>query len=221
MKAFYFSKQDKKLRYNDGRKIVVGETHTVDCTPEVCKIGLHASVKLLDALRNAPGSILYLVEMGGYIDKGPGKISATKRTYLAEFDAKEVLREYARVQASYNIHLVEPYCTEEQYETIIHFLKTGNNSADAAAYAACACAAYAAADAADAFDADYAAAYATAAAADSLAAAAEAAVYATDADDAAACAAYAADYADAVYNKIPDQNETLTNMIREATGWDI
>lgn len=214
MKAFYFAKQDKKLRYNDGRKIVVGETHTVDCTPEVCKIGLHAGVKLLDALRHAPGSILYLVEMEGDIDKGPGKISATKRTYLAEFDATEVLREYARVQASYNIHLVEPYCTEEQYETIIHFLKTGNNSADAAD------AAYAAADSLAVTEAAEAVA--------SAVVAASAAVYATDdaddADDAAVCAAaaaYAAAAADAVYNKIPDQNETLTNMIREATGWDI
>jgi len=201
MKAFYFAKQDKKLRYNDGRKIVVGETHTVDCTPKVCKIGLHASVKLSDALRHAPGPILYLVEMGGDINKGSDKVSATKRTYLAEFDATEVLREHATFQALYNIHLVKPYCTEEQYETIIHFLKTGNNSSAAATYAATAC--------------SYAFSRNDTDASDAADAAAAAATYTS-----AAAAATAAAYASA-RNKIPDQNEILTNMIREATGWDI
>lgn len=227
MKAFYFARTDRKLRYGDNRKIVVGETHTVDCTPEVCSKGLHASVNLFDALKYAPGPILYLVELDGDVDIGCDKVAATKRTYLAEFDATEVLREYARIQASYSVHLIKPYRTEDQYKDITHFLSTGEN-ANAALDAALdtsqaifdvsvSVSVHAAPANPTILDA-YNAANAVYNAVDAALAAANTA---SDAAYAAAVAGALAAFNCSTHNKIPDQNETLTNMIREATEWDI
>lgn len=128
MKAYYFAAEDRKLRYGDGRKIVVGETHTVDITEKplnLCNWGLHASVKPLDALNYAPGSILYVVELSGQIVEGNGKVCAEHRTYLTELDAEELLREFARRQALINIEKIKPYCSDVDYDIIITYLKTG------------------------------------------------------------------------------------------------
>jgi len=53
MKAFYFSTKERKLRYGDDRDIVIGETHKVDGEIKLCHNGLHASTKLIDAIRYA------------------------------------------------------------------------------------------------------------------------------------------------------------------------
>lgn len=183
MKAFYFATEDRKLRYGDNRPIVVGETHEVDGPIEVCQNGLHASEQLLDALEHAPGCILYQVELAGEVvaDKFNDKVAASRRTYLAEFDATELLREFARQQALINIELIKPYCTPAKFDLIVTFLQTGDADAARAARDA------AAADAAR--DATYAA-YAAA-------------------DDAADAAAR------------DDANKMLTDMVRDATGWDV
>ena len=96
MKSFYFSNKDRKLGYGDGRRIVVGESHSVDGKPKACNHGLHASVKVIDALTYAPGSILYLVDVSGDLDQSDDTISGKKRTYLAEFDATQILRTFAK-----------------------------------------------------------------------------------------------------------------------------
>lgn len=126
MKAFYFATKERKLRYNDNRKIVVGETHSVSGRITLCENGLHASTSLLDALAYAPGSVLYLVELSGEMDVGVDKVAAQSRKYLAEFDCEELLRKFARKQALINISKVKPYCTEKEYSCILNYLKTGN-----------------------------------------------------------------------------------------------
>ena len=55
MRAFYFAEKSRKLRYGDGRDIVVGESHAVDVEPKVCQQGLHASTNIMDALKEATG----------------------------------------------------------------------------------------------------------------------------------------------------------------------
>ena len=153
MKAFYFAREDRKLRYNDNRSIIVGETHTVDCIPLVCKRGLHASTRLIDALLYAPGNILYHVELSGDLDKGNDKVAATKRTYLKEFDATELLREFARKQGLINIDKIKPYCSDKEYTLILDYLNTGNETirkaAESAADSAARSAAWSAARSAD------------------------------------------------------------------------
>ena len=85
-----------KCQY-DARPIVVGETLTYDGKEPIklCNRGLHASLKILDALGYAPGNTISRVRLSGQIIKGDDKLVATKRTCLWAFDAKYVLISWA------------------------------------------------------------------------------------------------------------------------------
>jgi hypothetical protein len=135
MKALYFAQNDKKLRYDDNRKIIVGETHKVDCVPKCCEVGLHGSVKAMDALNYAPGSILYLVEIEGDIDKNSDKICGTSRKYLDEFNVTDLLRKFAKSQALINIDKIKDYCSEDDFNVVLDFLN-GNDELRESAWSA-------------------------------------------------------------------------------------
>jgi len=139
---FYFSTLERKLRYRDNREIKVGETHRVNGPVELCEYGLHASKRIIDALQYAPGPILHLVTLGGEVVHGDDKSVATERTYVASFDATEVLREFARKQALINIELIKPYCKSEEYEVIVEYLKSGREDLRVAAWTAAEAAAW-------------------------------------------------------------------------------
>lgn len=137
MRAWYFATEERKLRYGDNRSIVVGETHTVD--PEklkLCAYGLHASTRLIDALRYAPGSILYEVELSGKILDGKDKVCASERTYLREIDCTEIIKEFTRKQALISIDKIKVYCIEIDYNIILQWLNTGDSNIKEAARAA-------------------------------------------------------------------------------------
>lgn len=136
MKAWYFSDANKRLSYGDGRKIKTGITHKIDGTPVLCKRGLHGSERIIDALHYAPSAYLWLVQFGGEIVKGDNKCAAAERTYLAGFDATDMLREFARRQALINIEKIKKYCTDDDYALIIRWLNTGDDSILDAANAA-------------------------------------------------------------------------------------
>ena len=216
MKALYFSTEDKKLRYGDNRIIVVGETHRVDCSPKCCNIGLHASKRAIDAVSFAPGSILFLVELSGDIDEQEDKLAAQSREYLAEFDATDLLREFARKIALINIEKIKPYCNEESYNLIIHWLKTGDEATRSAAYSAAKAAANSAANPAAnsaARSAAYSAWSAWSAAESAWAAAESAANSAAWSAEKSAGSAWSAVWSVA--------NTILSEMIENATGWDL
>lgn len=128
MKGYYFSKEDCKLGYGDGREISVGITHSVDLPIKLCKNGLHASLSPLDALTYARGSTLWLVELSGDIEKGRDKVCAEKRTYLHKIEAKELLEKFARKCALAVIHLWDPP------KVVVDFLKTGDEKLRLAAW---------------------------------------------------------------------------------------
>ena len=77
MLAWHFLKADRKLRYYDGREVVDGEelemkpvrSNSHDggqiTEPILCVSGMHASVKLRDALQYAPGLVLCRVDVTG------------------------------------------------------------------------------------------------------------------------------------------------------------
>ena len=131
MKAWYFSSEDRRLRHGDGREIRLGETHEVSGEIEMCKNGLHASKKAIDALYYAPGPIVYRVELSGEIKKGEDKLVAQKRTYLSGgIDVSEILRKFARMCA---LDVVDMW---EAPEVVIRYLKTGDKSIRVAAWAA-------------------------------------------------------------------------------------
>ena len=62
---------------------------------ELCKKGLHASIKPLDALKYAPGSVVCRVECSGEVIYGEDKLVCSRRRVLWIEDASRVLCEYA------------------------------------------------------------------------------------------------------------------------------
>ena len=82
--------------YRGGRPVVVGETLRHDGPLVMCRSGLHASVRAIDALQYSPGPWACLVECGGEIAYGTEKLVCTARTPLWCCDATEHLRLFAR-----------------------------------------------------------------------------------------------------------------------------
>ncbi len=172
--AWYFSAADCRLRYGDGRLIEVGATHTVTVTPSPCNAGLHGSRNIMDALANAPGTVIWRVSIADSIAEQRDKLCGKSRTYLWGYDAYSVLRDFARKCALDVAHLWKIP------EVVRQYLETGDEPQRYAARAAARDAAwdaagYAARDAAGAAARDAAWAAAGAAARDAAGAAAGAA----------------------------------------------
>ena len=173
--GWYFSEESRLLRYGDARPIAIGVTHAVDAPIELCRRGLHASVRAIDALEYAPGPIVWRVELSGEINAGNDKCVATHRKYIGGgVDASAVMRAFARRCALDVAHLWD------MPQIVRSYLETGDESimaaARAAAWAAASAAAWdAAMDAASAAAWDAAMDAARAAAMDAARAAARAA----------------------------------------------
>ncbi len=140
---YYFSAADRRLRYGDNRTIEAGITHRVDTSMRglgLCRHGLHASQTPFQALKYAPGPVLWQVRLGGEILVGEDKCCASERTYLAGFDATDVLRAFARRQALINIEKIHPYCPPSDYALVMAWLETADeklrDSAESAAWSA-------------------------------------------------------------------------------------
>ena len=85
-----------KCRY-DNRPIVPGQTLIYSGKEPIalCERGLHASTRILDALKYAPGRTISRVRLSGEILRGEDKIVATHRTCLWSFDARYILIAWA------------------------------------------------------------------------------------------------------------------------------
>lgn len=130
MKAFYFSTNDRRLRYDDGREVAEGVTHTVEGLPKLCEHGLHASKRPSQALAYAKGDWIWLVELSGDMDIGDDKIAAQTRTYIKGLQIEELLRKFARSEALRVAHLWD--CPD----IVRTYLETGDEDIRAAAWAA-------------------------------------------------------------------------------------
>ena len=148
VRAYYFSNKEKRLRHGDGRKIRKGVTHTFQGEPRLCCQGLHGSIKPLNALRYAPGPIIWKVELSGEMDIGDDKISAQNRKYIEGIDGTELLRKFARMCALDVVDKIKPYTSEADYDLIVKYLKTGNEDLRSAARSAAWSAAWSAAESA-------------------------------------------------------------------------
>lgn len=123
VKAWCFAGLCNTFGYNDNRSFFTGEIRSVSLEEkdlELCKWGLHASVRVLDALFYAPGPIVYRVKCSGQMIKEEDKFVAEHREYLWGFDATEILQKFARDCASSVIHLWDAP------EVVMEYLKTGN-----------------------------------------------------------------------------------------------
>jgi hypothetical protein len=128
----------------------------------MCESGLHASERIIDALKYAPGATICRVELDGEMLNYNDKLVARRRMIMWRIDGDEVLRAFARRVALDVAHLWDMPDVVRQY------LETGDESLRAAAWAAAWAAAGAAAGPAAgdaAGDAAWAAAWAAAGAA--------------------------------------------------------
>ena len=199
MKAWHFV--NESLR--DGSPIPAdGEKLVHDGELIMCESGLHASERIIDALKYAPGNTICRVELSGEIETDTGKCVASERTILWRVDGEDLLREFARKCALDVIHLWDAPSVVREY------LETGDESKRDAAWAAARDAAWDAAGAtagATAWAAARAAAWAAARAA-------AGAVARAAARDAAWAAAW-----DAAQDAARDaQNKRLERMVRKA-----
>ena len=136
--GWWFGTTDKKLANGDGRLIRIGRTHKVKKKIIPCEYGLHLSKWIIDALRYAPGPVIYKVQGSGIIvphGNPIDKYACSERTYLAGGkDISEALRKFARLCALDVIHLWEAP------NIVVEYLKTGDeklkDAAGAAAWAA-------------------------------------------------------------------------------------
>ncbi len=128
LKAWHFATTDRCLGYGDYRPIVIGETLKVDGEIELCKRGLHGSVRIIDALQYARGPVLYRVKLDGNIIYGDDKLVASERTAIAGgIDATDMLKKFTRQCALDVIHLWDAP------EIVVRYLKTGDESIRATA----------------------------------------------------------------------------------------
>ncbi len=95
MLAWHFLPEDKRLGYDDGRLVEVGQTLECEGEPELCSNGTHGSVRLIDALYYASGPIVCRVEIEGDVIEGDDKLCGRRRTVLWMLDAAELLHEFA------------------------------------------------------------------------------------------------------------------------------
>ena len=120
------------LANGDGRAIRLGDTLTVEGQIHPCYHGLHGSASALDALRYAPGPILWRCALGGAIvphGDPVDKYAASERTAVAGgVDVTPMLRDFARQCALDVVHLWDcPPIVKE-------YLTTGDESLWAAAW---------------------------------------------------------------------------------------
>ena len=200
--AWHFAKDDYTMSYGDGRKLEAGKTYRTiwPCNgkekPTLCHAGMHGSLKALDALAYAPGSVVCLTEIYGNVQIGDDKIVGKSRKILKMANAEDTLGRFARLCALDVVHLWDAP------QIVIDYLNTGDKKIQAGA----ARAAWAAEAARAAWDAAEAAAEAAARAAwDAAEAAAEA----------AARAAWAVRDAGAVRDAWAAQNKRLEAMLHE------
>jgi len=127
----------------DGRPIPrVGETLRQTGKLKLCRVGLHGSERLIDALAYAPGNMLHRTKHGGEILRGDDKLCSSERTIWWSIDATTILQSFARQCALDVIHLWDAPGVVRAY------LETGNEKIRAAAWDAWATTRDAAGDAA-------------------------------------------------------------------------
>lgn len=111
----------KTLR--DGRPIPADGRWLIHRGPIVpCESGLHASVRLIDALRHAPGATVCRVVVRGEIIHEADKLVASRRKIMWRIDATDLLYAFARQCALDVAHLWNMPDVVRQY------LETGNGA---------------------------------------------------------------------------------------------
>ena len=110
----------------------VGKWEVFKGALSMCNSGLHVGITPWDALKYAPGATLRLVEYAEVGETDEDKIVCRKRRTVAQFDATEMLRYFARLQA---IACIDSW-QQEPPDEVIEWLHSGDEKAWSAASAA-------------------------------------------------------------------------------------
>jgi hypothetical protein len=92
--AWHFVANNRKLAHS-GEPLELNRTYRVAGEIVPCQNGLHGSLRLIDALQYAPGSILTCCSYGGTIEYEADKLAASERTVLWIGDIEPILHEAA------------------------------------------------------------------------------------------------------------------------------
>jgi hypothetical protein len=83
------------MQFSPRTVVETGQTYTCEGKLIPCKNGLHASRRIIDALKYAPGPIICRVELSGEIIYDTDKAVARHRKVIWMLDATNVLHEFA------------------------------------------------------------------------------------------------------------------------------
>ena len=83
------------MELRDGQALEVGRTYTHAGTISMCNSGLHASRRIIDALRYAPGNVCCQVRVWGDVVEDKDKVVARNRLVLSVVDSTNILHEFA------------------------------------------------------------------------------------------------------------------------------
>ena len=104
--GWHFLPADRRLR--GSREVVeAGRTYRAEGPLVMCRNGMHASTRALDALSYAPGPVVSRVELLGERLDASDKSCARERPVLWIADAATVLHEFACAVAMDALHLTE------------------------------------------------------------------------------------------------------------------
>ena len=95
MLGWHFLAEDRRLRYGTQDIVEAGRTYTADGPLAMCRNGMHASRRALDALSYAPGSVICRVRLTEEICHDTDKAVARHRQVLWIADATDLLHEFA------------------------------------------------------------------------------------------------------------------------------
>ncbi len=127
VKAWHFT--GPTLR--DGRPLPPdGEWLIHEGPVKMCTSGLHASRRILGALAYAPGPIIHRVECGDVVGEESDKLVCRRRRILWRVDGDALLRLLARRCT------LDVICLWDAPEVMVRYLRTGDESLQAATWAA-------------------------------------------------------------------------------------
>jgi hypothetical protein len=132
--GWWFAAPEGKLSHCDGRIPTKGVTHEVDIserTLELCSHGLHASEKLLDAVKRAQSSVVYRVMLDGNIIDDGDMMCAQRRTYLT--DGIDISSELLKSARMFALDVIDLWYAPE---VVRQWLETGDDQYREAAWSA-------------------------------------------------------------------------------------
>jgi hypothetical protein len=93
--GWHFLAEDRRLQFGSREVVEAGKTYTAEGPLVMCRNGVHASRRAIDALQYAPGPVVCRVRLHGEIQHDTDKSVGRHRTVLWMADATAILHEFA------------------------------------------------------------------------------------------------------------------------------